>query len=360
MSLTASGGRLASGRPESGDPGSAGRTRRPGPWRWPAWGWSLLGVVAVWLLLVTSSSGSPWGALNQAVSLAPFLVLVSLGQMLVITLGPGNIDVSVGTVISLAAYVSVAVAAEAGPIAGLAAAVLAGLAAGVCSVGAILLLRIPPIVATLATSLIVASATLVLANGNTAGVDPALRTFVNAEVVGVPVPAVVVAAVTVAIALTLRHTTFGLGIIAVGQSALAAQKAGVARTRVVAVTFLVCGALAGVTGGLLAAYISPSTGLGTPYLLDSIAVAVVGGTLVAGGRPVPVGVWTGAIFFVLLSTLLNLAGWSVGAQNLVKGLLVVLVVTASSAATSAAGTSLRLPIPRFGTPQQKETTPTHG
>ena len=315
--------------------------RRPRSDRWPAWGWSLLGVIGVWLALITMTSGSPLGSLSQALSLAPFLVLVALGQMLVITLGPGNIDVSVGTVVSMSAYVSVAVGAEAGPVVGLAAAALAGFAAGLCSVGAILLLRVPPIVATLATSLIVVSATLVLANENRSGVDPGLREFVNAELVGIPVPAVLVALVTVVVALVLRHTMYGLSVIAIGQSTPAARKAGLATARVVAVTFLLCGSLAGLAGGLLAAYISPSTGLGTPYLLDSIAVTVIGGTLIAGGRPVPTGIWTGALFFVLLSSLLNLAGWSVGAQNIVKGLLVVLVVIASSAATATGGVTLR-------------------
>lgn len=315
-------------------------SQRP-PRRWPPWGWSLVGVVVVWLAMIAISSGSPLDPLGQALSLAPYLVLVSLGQMLVITLGPGNIDVSVGTIISMAAYVSVAVSTQAGPAAGVLAAVLAGLAAALCSVIAIVVLRVPPIVATLATSLIVASMTLLLADANRSGADPALRTFVNTEIAGVPVMAVLVGAVTAAIAVMLRRTTFGRSVIATGQSTPAARKAGIRVPLVLGVTFLLSGALAGLTGGLLAAYISPSTGLGTPYMLDSIAVAVIGGTLIAGGRPVPAGVWTGAMFFVLLSGLLNLAGWSVGAQNIVKGLLVVLVVIVSSAATGTGRSTLR-------------------
>jgi ribose transport system permease protein len=326
---------------------------------WPAWGWSLIGMIGVWLCIITVSSGSPFQPLNQALTLAPYLVLVALGQMLVITLGPGNIDVSVGAIISMTAYVSVAVSFSMGPAAGIAAAIAAGVAAASCSVIAILALRVPPIIATLATSLIVASATLLLADANRSGAAPALRDFVNAKVAGIPVIAIVVGLVTVAVAFALRRTTFGLAVIATGQSFKAAGKAGIRVAFVTAVVYLLSGAFAGLAGGLLAAFISPSTVLGTSYMLDSIAVVVIGGTLIAGGRPVAFGVWTGAMFFVLLSGLLNLVGWSVGAQNILKGVLVVLVVVISSTATRTGRSALRRLLDRKTlTPITKEKT--HG
>ncbi|WP_314147998.1 ABC transporter permease [uncultured Leifsonia sp.] len=300
---------------------------------WPAWGWSLIGVIAVWACIVAVRPAQPFDPLAQALSLAPFLVLVALGQMLVITLGPGNIDVSVGTVVSMASYVSVGVGAAAGPVAGVAAAAGVGLLAGAVSVIAILVLRVPPIIATLATSLIVQSTTLVLADANRASADAGLRAFVNAKLLGIPVMALLVAAVTVVVALMLARTRFGLSVLAVGQSPRAAERAGIRVWRVTAVTYLLSGGLAGLSGGLLAAFISPSTVLGSSYMLDSVAVVVIGGTLISGGRAMPVGAWTGALFFVLLSGLLNLVGWSVGAQNILKGVLVVAVVVVSTAAT---------------------------
>ncbi|AZS44839.1 Ribose import permease protein RbsC [Microbacterium oleivorans] len=308
---------------------------------WPAWGWSLIGVLAVWAVIIAVRPGSPFDPITQALSLAPFLVLVALGQMLVITLGPGNIDVSVGTVISMTSYVSVAIGATHGPAVGLLAAVVAGALAGAVSVAAILVLRVPPIIATLATSLIVTSATLLLADAARGGADPVLRAFVNAKVVGIPIIAIIVAAVTVLTWFVLRHTQLGLSIIAVGQSARAAERAGIKVALVTATAYLISAGFAGLVGGLLAAYISPSTVLGTSYMLDSIAVVVIGGTLISGGRPVPAGAWTGALFFVLLSGLLNLVGWSVGAQNVLKGVLVVLVVIVASAATGTGRSSIR-------------------
>lgn len=327
---------------------------------WPAWGWSLIGVLAVWAVIIAVRPGAPFDPIAQALSLAPFLVLVALGQMLVITLGPGNIDVSVGTIVSMASYVSVAVGASAGPVAGLLAATGAGVAAGLVSVIAILLLRVPPIIATLATSLIVTSGTLLLADAARGGAHPDLRAFVNAKVLGIPAIALLVAVATLIIWFVLRHTRLGLSIIAVGQSERAAERAGIKVATVTATGYLLSAGLAGLVGGLLAAFISPSTVLGTSYMLDSIAVVVIGGTLISGGRPVPVGAWTGALFFVLLSGLLNLVGWSVGAQNVLKGVLVVLVVIVASTATGTGRSSLR----RFrasmtpGAPAATPTTPT--
>jgi len=307
---------------------------------WPAWGWSLIGVLAVWLCIVAVRPAQPFDPLTQALSLAPFLVLVALGQMLVITLGPGNIDVSVGTVVSMTSYISVGVGAAAGPVVGIAAAVGAGLVAALISVIAILVLRVPPIIATLATSLIVQSTTLLLADANRSSAAAGLRSFVNAKVLGIPLMALVVIAITAVVALMLARTRFGLSVLAVGQSPRAAERAGIRVWRVTAIAYLVSGGLAGLSGGLLAAFISPSTVLGGSYMLDSVAVVVIGGTLVAGGRAVPLGAWTGALFFVLLSGLLNLVGWSVGAQNILKGVLVVAVVVVSTAATGTGRSAL--------------------
>ena len=59
---------------------------------------------------------------------------------------------------------------------------------------------------------------------------------------------------------------------------------------------------------------------------NSIAVVVIGGTLITGGRAVPWGVWGGALFFILLDGLLNLIGWSYAGQNVLKGFLVLAVL----------------------------------
>jgi ribose transport system permease protein len=81
--------------------------------------------------------------------------------------------------------------------------------------------------------------------------------------------------------------------------------------------------LAALAGALRASFSAPNVELGNDYLLDSIAVVLIGGTLITGGRAVPGGVWGGALFFILLDGLLNLIGWSFAGQNVLKGFLVL-------------------------------------
>jgi ribose transport system permease protein len=306
------------------------------------WIWGFAAAVLVWLVILIVSGQGGGQTVSLALSLAPYLVVVGLGQMLVITAGPGNIDVSVAPIISLAGFVSVGVAASTGSAT---VGVLAGMGVGVLvaviSTVAILGLSVPPIIATLAAGLVASSATLYLANGFTAVPDPGLRQLLNVRPAGIPVLAVAVAALTGLIIVLLRRTVYGRSLIAVGQNRRAAERAGIPVARVIATTYLVSGALAGLTGALLAAYIAPSADLGTRYLLDSVAVVVIGGTLISGGRAVPVGVWGAGLFFILLDGLVNLVGWSTAAQNLLKGGLVLFVLFLAGGGDRAGGTASR-------------------
>ncbi|MEU6430890.1 ABC transporter permease [Microbispora sp. NPDC046973] len=298
-------------------------TRR---WSGP-WIWGFAAAALVWLVILAISGQGGGQTVSLALSLAPYLVIVGLGQMLVISAGPGNIDVSVGPVISLAGFVSVAAASATGSAA---VGILAGIGVGVLvaavSAVAILGLSVPPIIATLAAGLVASSITLSTANGFTAVPDPGLRSALNLRPAGVPLLALAIAVLTVLVVALLRRTVYGRSLIAVGQSRRAAERAGIPVARIIGSTYLLSGALAGLTGALLAAYIAPSADLGTRYLLDSVAVVVIGGTLISGGRAVPVGVWGAALFFILLDGLVNLVGWSTAAQNLLKGGLVLFVL----------------------------------
>ncbi|KAB7604262.1 ABC transporter permease, partial [Verminephrobacter sp. Larva24] len=129
------------------------------------------------------------------------------------------------------------------------------------------------------------------------------------RVLGIPLVALLALAVTLAVALMLEHTLLGRSIAALGQNRRAAQLAGlrVERTRLWA--YLICAGLAGLTGALIAGFSGGnSLDQGQEYLLLSIAVVVIGGTAVAGGRPCVPGIWGAAMFMFLLVALLNAVG----------------------------------------------------
>jgi len=95
-------------------------------------------------------------------------------------------------------------------------------------------------------------------------------------------------------------------------------------------TYALCGALGGLDGAMLAGYFrGANVDIGNEYLLLSIAVVVIGGTSVAGGKANIPGVWGGALFLVLLQTMLNTFGVSAGVRLLLTGLIIVAVITAA-------------------------------
>ena len=292
----------------------------------PPWTWSFLAAFFV-LILTFKVSGGGVQTLTLAFTIAPYLVLVGLGQMLVMSTGPGNIDVSVAKVFSLGGLLSIAVGEATGSwVLGLLAALGVGLSMGAISVTAILLIRIPPIVATLATSLIASAISLTLAKGFQGSADPALKGFLNWAPMGIPAFAVTVLLFTVVVSFILTRMTWGRHALAFGQARRAAEYAGISAHRIHIPVYLTCAMLAALAGALRASFSAPNVELGNDYLLDSIAVVVIGGTLISGGRAVPAGVWGGALFFILLDGLLNLIGWNYAGQNVLKGFLVLSVL----------------------------------
>lgn len=293
----------------------------------PPWTWSFVAAVVVLVLTFVVSGRGGTETLTLAFTIAPYLVLVGLGQMLVMSAGPGNIDVSVAKVFSLGGLLSIAVGDVTGSwILGLGAAIGVGLAMSSISIIAILYVRIPPIVATLATSLIASAISLTLAKGFQGSADPLLKSFLSWAPFGIPAFAIVVLIFTIVVSMVLKWTSWGTQMLAFGQARRAAEYAGVSAKRVVVFVYLACGVLAALAGALRASFSAPNVELGNDYLLDSIAVVVIGGTLMSGGRAVPAGVWGGALFFILLDGLLNLVGWSYAGQNVLKGFLVLAVL----------------------------------
>ncbi len=79
------------------------------------WIWSFVGALAVWLAAVVFTGGyGAGGMLTAALSLAVFTVIVGVGQMFVITLGPGNVDLSLPANIGLASAVAMTAASRSG------------------------------------------------------------------------------------------------------------------------------------------------------------------------------------------------------------------------------------------------------
>jgi len=297
------------------------------------WIWSYLGALLVWLAAIAFTGGyGAGGMITAALALATFTVLVGVAQMFVITLGPGNVDLSLPANIGLASAVAMKVMdGQDGLIApGLAAALASGIAIGVGNYLLIRLMRIPPIVATLSASYVIQSAGISYGRGLQIKPPPGFAEFTSSQIAGVPVLAIGVALFTVAAGIVLNRTVYGRSVLAIGQNIRAAWLAGIKVGRIRFATYVLSGALGGLTGALLAGYFRGSSlEIGDEYLLTSIAVVVIGGTSVAGGKANVPGLWGASLFLVLLLTMLNTFGVSAGIRLLVTGLVIIAVIVAA-------------------------------
>src|SRR3982750_3272186 len=122
------------------------------------WIWSFLGAILVWVAAIAFTRGyGAGGMVTAALALAQFSVIVGIGQMFVITLGPGNVDLSLPANIGLASAVAMKVMAgnDSMVAVGLLAALACGTTIGIGNYLLIAALRIPPIIATLSASFII-------------------------------------------------------------------------------------------------------------------------------------------------------------------------------------------------------------
>lgn len=294
------------------------------------WVWAALGVLVLWATLSLLTERVSLHALSGVAASAAFLLIAALGQMLVITTGRGNIDLSIPSVITLAAYVTVTVSGGLDarlPTTFFAVAAL-GLGTGLANAALVVLFRIPAIIGTLATGYMLATLTLLtnrqVKTGRTA---ETLVVLGAGRIGGVPVVALIALVLTIAITLVIARLAYGRHLSAVGQSWTAAGLAGVRVGAVITFAFAASGVLAALTGMLLAGYSGGAfLEMGSPYLLQTVGAVVLGGTLIAGGSATAAGTLFGAVLLVLIIVTMQIGGLPPGSQDIVQGLVIILVL----------------------------------
>jgi ribose transport system permease protein len=297
------------------------------------WIWSYLGALLVWLAAIAFTHGyGAGGMLTAGLALAVFSVITGVAQMFVITLGPGNVDLSLPANIGLASAVAMKVmdGSDSMTALGLLAALLSGLGVGFGNYLLIWLLRIPPIIATLSASFIIQSVGISYGRGLQIKPPPGFADFTTSQIVGIPWLAIGTLILTILFGILLHRTIFGRSVLAIGQNPRAAWLAGIKVERTRCFTYVLSGALGGICGALLAGYFRGSSlEIGDEYLLASIALVVIGGTSVMGGKANLAGLWGAGLFLVLLLTMLNTFGVSAGIRYIVTGLVIIGVIVAA-------------------------------
>jgi ribose/xylose/arabinose/galactoside ABC-type transport system permease subunit len=167
--------------------------------------------------------------------------------------------------------------------------------------------RIPPIIATLATLSVYGGFQFILAGGQeVVNIPNAYDSLGNSDVVsGVPWVLLVAIGIAVLVALFLRQTNLGRSIYAVGNNADAAHRSGIAVRRVIFITYVLSGLLAGIAGLVYLCHTGSAdstTGTDSNVELTSIAATLIGGTTLTGGKGGVIGSVLGAIFLSVALT----------------------------------------------------------
>ncbi|MBU0643762.1 MAG: ABC transporter permease [Alphaproteobacteria bacterium] len=266
-----------------------------------------------------------------------YLVLVSLGQMLVLV--SGGFDLSVGTAIALTSVVSaVSMTWAAGVMPdAIWLAILIGIAAGggtallvglVNGVG-VAYFEVSPFIMTLGVSSVGAGLALFLTGGvPVSGLPFAFGdTFGFGKWFGVPVPVFIAAICIVVMWLVMSRTPLGTQIYAVGGNIKAAHLSAINTKRTLMVSYILCSLIASLTGLLLTARVeSGEANLGGSMALESIAACVIAGVSLRGGIGKVQTVVLGAFFIVMVQNGMNLAQISSYMQMVLLGGLLILAV----------------------------------
>ncbi len=265
------------------------------------------------------------GLLQRMVALGT----VALGQTLAILCG--SIDLSVGSTISAAAVLASFIMR--GDPALIAPAVLAVLlvsaAIGALNGLVIARLRVSPLIATLGSGLILQGVLSANFNNFAGSVPPVFESVAYGFAGPIPWSVLALFVLAAATAWLLRSTRFGAHVYAVGGNAAGSRLAGIRTHWVLVQAHVLCSLFAGLTGLYLASRLrsgAPWIGRDGVYDLESIAVVVIGGTLLTGGRG---GVWgtiAGVLLFAVIDASFNMLGVPAFPKLVIRGVIVVAAV----------------------------------
>ena len=281
--------------------------------------------------LINPNFVNPDQAIN-IVRLAAFLGIIAAGQTLVIISGGEGIDLSVGTIVTLAAILTFRIADgrnEMVPVA-LGVALASGAAVGFINGLGITLLGIPPLVMTLGMSGVVTGTIRVVTRGQLiGGTPPIMGTGIASPLIlGIPGVVFLWLLLGVLMWLLLERTTYGKHLFAVGVNRTTARLSGVRVQRVVVATYALSGLLAALGGFMLLGFTQTVfLNLGDPYLFPSIAAVVVGGTVLAGGKGGYFGTMAGALVLTLINSLLRALQLQEAYQLIILGLILVMLIS---------------------------------
>lgn len=285
----------------------------------------ILGVVV--LSTTTDTFLNPRNLTNVAIAASIFVIL-GVGQALV--MNTAGIDVSIGSTVGLTSTVlgGMIIGAGTGVVAGIAATLAVGFLAGFFNGLVIVYLKVPPIIATLGTLTAFRGLAFLYQGSQIHHSFPEQLLFLGrGQVLGIPMPILIAAAVSVWGAYFVKRTKMGRGMTAIGGAEQAARIAGVPIDRYRITVYAIMGTLAALAAVVSSGRLDSATAAsGNMWELHTIALVVIGGTALFGGRVTIVGVVIGSLILSVLENGLLLLGFDSFLQRVFLGLVVIVAV----------------------------------
>ncbi len=283
-------------------------------------------VALVWVVAGFASPGfGSYGHLRYLIELAAVIGLVAAGQTFVVI--GGGIDLSVAAIVTVSAVAVPLLSWDSDPtgITAIIAVLAVTTAIGLINGLGVALLRVHPMIMTLAMATFLQGLLIIIAGGSAVTAqNPLVAWLGNARPAGVPA-GVLLWLVMGAITLFVMHATpLGARIFAIGANPLVAQLSGVPVNATTTIVYGISGFASGLAGVLVLGMNGQGyVGIGDPYLLTSIAAVVLGGTSILGGVGTYAGTIPGSILLVTITALITVVNASPGWRSIIFGSLVL-------------------------------------
>lgn len=267
------------------------------------------------------------------------MTLATLGMLLVVL--TGGIDLSVGSVTAMGGMITAIMIENVGMVSGVSMTVIlvavlgVGFLIGAMSGAFVVVLKMAPFVATLATMTIIRGAAYMTSNGQPIRLSSEHETsammvkFGSQGIpgIGLPWPVVLIIAVIVLMWFIMRNTVFGRLVIASGSNETAVRLAGINVNKYKFFAYAICGMLCALGGFILTSRVAvASPAVSTGMELDAIAACVIGGASLMGGKGTVGNTIIGVLVLGLITNVMTLLSIAAYPQQIIKGLIIVLAV----------------------------------
>ncbi len=257
-----------------------------------------------------------------------YIAVAALGMTMVIV--TGNIDISVGSLIGLLAVISgrLVVSGVPSPLAWLAP-LFVGAAIGALIGFLVAYLRIPSIVVTLGMLSIIKGILIIWTGGERVTDMPADYHLSQMRPLGIPMPIIIMVALTIAVALWMRYSATGRAFYALGGNAEAARLSGLSRRRLLMTVFTLNGVFVGVASVMYSTQFQIIQVTPPPALeLSVITASVVGGVSILGGTGTAVGSTLATLLLNFIRSAMIFINVSPFWLKAVQGVLILVTVLA--------------------------------